>query len=75
MNKKSVNVKIGDSVQFRYRHDNSVILTGSVVNVLANTIVVDVSDAPNKIPGLEDRQLVKFGQFKKIRKQNMLLAQ
>ncbi|MDR4329274.1 methyltransferase [Bacillus pseudomycoides] len=75
MNKKSVNVKIGDSVQFRYRHDSSEILTGSVVNILANTIVVDVSDSPNKIPGLEDRQLVKFGQFKKIRKQNMLLAQ
>ncbi|PRT08881.1 hypothetical protein C6352_21185 [Bacillus thuringiensis] len=52
MNKKSVNVKIGDSVQFRYRHDNSEILTGSVVNVLANTIVVDVSDSPNKTPCL-----------------------
>ncbi|MBY0595126.1 methyltransferase [Bacillus bingmayongensis] len=75
MNKKSINVKIGDSVQFRYRHDTSVILIGSVVNVLTNTIVVDVSDCPNKITGLEDRQLVKFGQFKKIRKQNMLLAQ
>lgn len=75
MNKKSVNVKIGDSVQFRYRHDNSEILTGSVVNVLANTIVVDVSDSPNKIPGLEERQLVKLGQFKKIRKQHLLLAQ
>lgn len=75
MNKKSVNVKIGDFVQFRYRHNNSEILTGSVVNVLVNTIVVDVSDSPNKTPGLEDRQLVKFGQFKKIQKQNMLLAQ
>ncbi|MEH7052590.1 methyltransferase [Bacillus pseudomycoides] len=75
MNKKSVNVKIGDSVQFRYRHDTSVILIGSVVNVLTNTIVVDVSDSQKRITGLEDRQLVKFGQFKKTRKQNMLLAQ
>ncbi|MEK4503747.1 methyltransferase [Bacillus sp. FSL R12-0069] len=75
MNKKSVNLKIGDSVQFRYRHDSSVILIGSVVNVLTNTIVVDVSDSPNKIPGLEDRQLVKLGQFKRIRKQHLFLAQ
>ncbi|HDR7494151.1 TPA: methyltransferase [Bacillus cereus] len=75
MNKKSVNVKIGDSVQFRYRHDSSVTLIGSVVNVLTNTIVVDVPNSQNKIPGLEDRQLVKLGQFKKIRKQHLLLVQ
>lgn len=49
MNKKSVNVKIGDPVQFHYRHDSSVTLIGSVVNVLTNTIVVDVSDSSNKI--------------------------
>ncbi|MBK5424280.1 methyltransferase [Bacillus sp. TH22] len=75
MNKKSVNVKIGDSVQFRYRHDSSVILIGSVVNVLTNTIIVDVSDSSNKIPGLENRQLVKLGQFKKNCKQDLFLAQ
>ncbi|PJN59426.1 methyltransferase [Bacillus mycoides] len=75
MNKRFVNIKIGDSVQFRYRHDTSIILIGSVVNVLTHTIVVDVSDSQNKITGLKDRQLVKFGQFKKIQKQNMLLAQ
>lgn len=75
MNKKSVNVKIGDSVQFSYRHDSSVILIGSVVNVLTNTIIVDVSDYSNKIPGLENRQLVKLGQFKKICKQDLFLAQ
>ncbi|EOO12594.1 MULTISPECIES: hypothetical protein [Bacillus cereus group] len=75
MNKKSVNVKIGDSVQFRYRHDSSVTLIGSVVNVLTNTIIVDVSDSSNKIPGLENRQLVKLGQFKKNCKQDLFLAQ
>lgn len=66
MNKKSVHIKIGDSVQFRYRHDFSVILMGSVVNVLTNTIVVDVSDSSKEIPGLENRQLVKLEQFKKF---------
>ncbi len=75
MNKKSVNVKIGDSVQFRYRHDSSVTLIGSVVNVLTNTIIEDVSDSSNKIPGLENRQLVKLGQFKKNCKQDLFLAQ
>lgn len=75
MNEKSVNVKIGDSVQFRYRHASSVTLIGSVVNVLTNTIVVDVSDFSNKIPGVENRQLVKLGQFKKICKQDLFLAQ
>ncbi|EJR92905.1 hypothetical protein [Bacillus mycoides] len=75
MNKKSVNVKIGDYVQFRYRYDSSVTLIGLVVNVLTNTIIVDVSDSSNKIPGLENRQLVKLGQFKKICKQDWFLAQ
>ncbi|MBY7115247.1 methyltransferase [Bacillus sp. 17RED48] len=75
MNKKSVNVKIGDSVQFSYRHDSSVTLIGSVVNVLTNTIIVDVSDSLNKIPGLENRQLVKLSQCKKICKQDLFLAQ
>ncbi|MES5957233.1 methyltransferase [Bacillus fungorum] len=76
MNKKSVNVKIGDSVQFRYRHDSSVTLIGSVVNTLTTEpISVDVSDSSNKIPGLENRQLVKLGQFKKNCKQDLFLAQ
>ncbi|MGK0537155.1 hypothetical protein, partial [Bacillus sp. 'calajunan'] len=74
MNKKSVNLKFGDSVKFSYRHDSSVTLIGSVVNVLTNSIIVDVSDYSNKIPGLENRQLVKLGHFKKICKQYFLLA-
>ncbi|WIY62899.1 methyltransferase [Bacillus arachidis] len=75
MKKQSINIGIGDVVQFRYRHDSSIILVGTVANVLTNTIVVDVSDMSHQIPGFETRQLVKRGCYKKIQSKKELIAQ
>lgn len=61
--KNTTTVKIGDCVQFPYRKNPSLQLTGYVVNVLTNTIVIDISE----IMGVEEseiddvRQVVKHG--------------
>ncbi|EJR12012.1 MULTISPECIES: DUF2187 domain-containing protein [Bacillus cereus group] len=68
--KNITTVKIGDCVQFPYRKNPSLQLTGYVVSVLTNTIVVDVSDVlgteTNEL--VDVRQVVKHGCYKKIDK-------
>ncbi|EJR29157.1 DUF2187 family protein [Bacillus mycoides] len=62
-------IKQGDYVQFSYRKDSSLKLTGCVVNILANTIVVDISEMilSEKYKDIDTRQVVKHGQYKKVR--------
>ncbi|QEL82377.1 DUF2187 domain-containing protein (plasmid) [Bacillus sp. JAS24-2] len=58
-------VKIGDYVQFLYRKNPNLELTGYVVSVLQNTIVVDITE----IMGFEVddvRQVVKHGYYNKV---------
>ncbi|MEC0036473.1 DUF2187 family protein [Bacillus cereus] len=58
-------VTIGDYVQFSYRKNLNLQLTGYVVNVLQNTIVVDITE----IMGIEIddvRQVVKHGCYNKV---------
>ncbi|OQR53314.1 DUF2187 domain-containing protein [Bacillus sp. CDB3] len=63
-----ITVSIGEYVQFPYRKNPSLQLTGYVVSVLMNTIVVDVSE----IMGIEEseiddvRQVIKHGGYNKI---------
>lgn len=63
-----ITVKRGQYVQFPYRKNPSVQLVGYVVNVLKNTIVVDISE----IPGIEEseiddvRQVVKHGGYNNV---------
>ncbi|WP_440603382.1 DUF2187 family protein [Bacillus sp. GB_SG_008] len=61
-------VNIGDYVQFSYRDNPSLKLTGYVVNVLINTVVVDVSEMlkNEEHQDIEARQVVKHDQYKKI---------
>ncbi|ASL63738.1 TPA: hypothetical protein QCU60_001325 [Bacillus cereus] len=40
------NFKKGDFVQFSYRHDHATKLVGSIINILTNTIVVDMNTPP-----------------------------
>ncbi|MEC5241129.1 DUF2187 domain-containing protein [Bacillus mycoides] len=62
-------IKQGDYVQFSYRKDSSLKLTGCVVNILANIIVVDISEMilSGKYKDIDTRQVVKHGQYKKVR--------
>ncbi|EJR28477.1 MULTISPECIES: DUF2187 family protein [Bacillus cereus group] len=53
-------VKLGDYVQFSYRKNPNLQLTGFVVNVLQNTIVVDITEVDDV------RQVVKHGYYNKI---------
>lgn len=58
-------VTIGDYVQFSYRKNPNLQLTGYVVNVLQNTIVVDITE----ILGVEIddvRQVVKHGCYNRV---------
>ncbi|MBZ8124971.1 MULTISPECIES: DUF2187 family protein [Bacillus cereus group] len=60
-----IKVTIGDYVQFSYRKNPNLQLTGYVVSVLQNTIVVDITE----IMGIEVddvRQVVKHGYYNKV---------
>ncbi|EJR28491.1 DUF2187 family protein [Bacillus thuringiensis] len=58
-------VKLGDYVQFSYRKNPNLQLTGFVVNVLQNTIVVDITEVMD-IEVDDVRQVVKHGYYNKI---------
>ncbi|MBJ7967371.1 MULTISPECIES: DUF2187 domain-containing protein [Bacillus] len=58
-------ITIGDYVQFSYRKNPNLKLTGYVVSVLQNTIVVEITE----IMGIEVddvRQVVKQGYYNKV---------
>lgn len=58
-------VTIGDYVQFSYRKNPNLKLTGYVINVLQNTIVVDLTDIM-EIEVDDVRQVVKHGCYNKV---------
>jgi uncharacterized protein YkvS len=58
-------IKIGDYVQFLYCKNPSLQLTGFVVNVLQNTIVVDITEMM-AIEVDDVRQVVKHGYYNKV---------
>ncbi|MED0951763.1 DUF2187 family protein [Bacillus mobilis] len=58
-------VTLGDYVQFSYRKNPNLQLTGFVVNVLQNTIVVDITEVMD-IEVDDVRQVVKHGYYDKI---------
>ncbi|MBG0961783.1 DUF2187 family protein [Bacillus sp. SRB1LM] len=63
--KHKTKVTIGDRVQFSYRKNPNLQLTGYVVSVLQNTIVVDLTEIMGI--GVEDvRQVVKHGYYNKV---------
>ncbi|MFJ8219775.1 DUF2187 family protein [Bacillus cereus] len=58
-------VTLGDYVQFSYRKNPNLQLTGFVVNVLQNTIVVDITEIMD-IEVDDVRQVVKHGYYNKV---------
>ena len=58
-------VTLGDYVQFSYRKNSNLQLTGFVVNVLQNTIVVDITEIMD-IDVDDVRQVVKHGYYNKV---------
>ncbi|HDR7760631.1 DUF2187 family protein [Bacillus cereus] len=58
-------VTLGDYVQFSYRKNPNLQLTGFVVNVLQNTIVVDITEIMD-IEVDDVRQVVKHGYYNKL---------
>ncbi|OUC03342.1 DUF2187 domain-containing protein [Bacillus thuringiensis serovar medellin] len=61
------NVTIGSFVQFPYRNNSSLQLTGYVVNILENTIVVDIAEIAETHAIDETRQVVKHGCYHKMK--------
>ncbi|MCU5404263.1 YkvS family protein [Bacillus cereus] len=58
-------VTIGDYVQFSYRKNPNLPLTGVVLSVLQNTIVADITEIMEK--EVDDvRQVVKHGYYSKM---------
>lgn len=58
-------VTIGDYVQFSYRKNPNLQLTGVVLSVLQNTIVVDITEIMEK--EVDDvRQVVKHGYYSEM---------
>ncbi|MGR9594785.1 DUF2187 family protein [Bacillus thuringiensis] len=58
-------IKRGDYVQFSYRKNPNLQLTGFVVNVLQNTIVVEITEIMD-IDVDDVRQVVKHGYYNKV---------
>ncbi|PER97002.1 DUF2187 domain-containing protein, partial [Bacillus cereus] len=58
-----LNINKGDYVQFSYRKDPSLKLSGYVVTILTNTIIVDISQMVQlqKYQDLDVYQVVKHG--------------
>lgn len=62
----TIDIAKGNYVRFSYRDNPSLQLTGYVISVLQNTIVVDISETM-KLHNIEyARQLVKHGNYHKI---------
>ena len=59
---KSTTLK-GDFVQFSYRHDHATKLVGSIINILTNTIVVDIGNNED-LSHIEPRQVVRINNCK-----------
>lgn len=59
------NFKKGDFVQFSYRHDHAKTLVGSIINILTNTIVVDIGNSED-LSHIEPRQVVKINNCEKV---------
>ncbi|MEF7659573.1 methyltransferase [Bacillus thuringiensis] len=57
--------KKGDFVQFSYRHDHAKKLVGSIINILTNTIVVDIGNSED-LSHIEPRQVVRINHCKKV---------
>ncbi|TCW58260.1 hypothetical protein EC917_102446 [Bacillus thuringiensis] len=61
------NVTIGSFVQFPYRSNSSLQLTGYVVNILQNTIVVNIAEIAETPAIDETKQVVKHGCYHKMK--------
>ncbi|PFJ28599.1 DUF2187 domain-containing protein [Bacillus anthracis] len=65
--KHNKDVTLGDYVQFSYRKNTNLQLMGFIVNILQNTIVVDIAERMNiEVDEVDDvRQVVKHGYYNK----------
>ncbi|AJG94505.1 hypothetical protein BG03_2667 [Bacillus cereus] len=65
--KHNKDVTLGDYVQFSYRKNPNLQLMGFIVNILQNTIVVDIAERMNiEVDEVDDvRQVVKHGYYNK----------
>ncbi|PGS04376.1 DUF2187 domain-containing protein [Bacillus pseudomycoides] len=61
-------IKIGDFLQFPHHKNPSIKLTGYIVNILTNTIIVDISEIlkTKKYKEIDTRHVVKHGRYKKV---------
>ncbi|AUB67309.1 DUF2187 domain-containing protein (plasmid) [Bacillus cereus] len=58
---------LDDVVQFCYRKNPSIRLTGYVVSVLENTVIVDISNMQHSLDkGIAIRQVVRHGKYTKV---------
>lgn len=60
------NIKIGEYVQFLYRDNPSIQLTGYVINILKNTIIVDIGEIAERYCIEEIRQVIKHGKYTRV---------
>ncbi|MEC1982651.1 DUF2187 family protein [Bacillus cereus] len=64
--KQRNDIFIGDTVEFSYRNNPTIQLTGHIVKILNNTIIVDISKIATKYNIVELRQVVKHGNYHKV---------
>ncbi|HDR4885438.1 TPA: DUF2187 family protein [Bacillus cereus] len=67
MKQEKYKAMLGDVVQFCDRKNPSIMLTGYVVSVLENTVIVDISNMQHSLDkDIAIRQVVRHGKYTKV---------
>ncbi|MEW4152274.1 DUF2187 family protein [Bacillus thuringiensis] len=67
MKQEKYKVMLDDVVQFCYRKNPSIVLTGYVVSVLENTVIVDIANMQHSLDkDIDIRQVVRHGKYAKV---------
>ncbi|WP_257148811.1 DUF2187 family protein [Bacillus thuringiensis] len=67
MKQEKYKAMLDDVVQFCYRKNPSIMLTGYVVSVLENTVIADISSMQHSFDkDIDIRQVVRHGKYTKV---------
>lgn len=72
MKQEKYKAMLDDVVQFCYRKNPSIMLTGYVVSALENTVIVDISNMQHSLDkDIAIRQVVRRGKYTKVPNEQM----
>ncbi|KFN11945.1 DUF2187 family protein [Bacillus pseudomycoides] len=76
MKQEKYKAKLNDIVQFCYRKNSSIVLTGYVVSVLENTVIVDIANIQHSFnKDIDIRQVVRHGKYTRVSNEKLELGE